>query len=277
MIHPTHTLPAEMQMGIDAAIEAATSTPSLADEAVVMTPGNPTTADTAGPFKQAAPKPQAKAKPAPEEQASYAKQLRERLLERQKAIGEREQRTRARMADVDGARAQVRQWEARHSQHAQDLAAAQADPLGWLRDRWGMTPDHIANRLITGKEDPAWRASREAADLRAQVQRMEAQQYSQGQERELVRFVGEARADAERWPLASRFSESRLRERGMQIATSARAPISNAEILDRIEGELSEIANLRSPPAAAKSQPARNAGARNVVETPDGILVRRER
>lgn len=294
-----YELPAEMQAEID------TGMASLTGDAVVITPGVATLkapepkAAEAKPAETAAAPAAADATPAtteekapeaaaeteveaaPTEAAPAEAKVEEpteigkialRLKRQERVLKEREQRVAAQSRE---ARAQLQRLQQMQSQLEADQRLMGDDPLAWVQKRFGLTNEDIAHRLINGgkarPEESGSRAARELEELRAKIRTMEEataqQNRAAAQERELVRFVGEARADAERWPLASKFSEARLRERGMQIATSARAPVSNADILDRIEEELSEIASLRAP------APVRPSIAKPPAKAPAAVVV----
>ena len=86
---------------------------------------------------------------------------------------------------------------------------------------------------------------------------------SAGPPQALKVFVDAAKADAERWPLTSKWSDARIKAEGMRIATENRAngiALDDADILDQIEERLSEIAALRGSSSQAATPVSKTSG-----------------
>jgi hypothetical protein len=92
----------------------------------------------------------------------------------------------------------------------------------------------------------------ESRQFRAQL---EQERYETRRIAEADRFAQEASAGSDKWPLASRYSPERLKARGWDVA-SAHAQrgvvLTNAEILDKIEEELADVAQLVKPQSKPK-------------------------
>lgn len=208
--------------------------------------------------------------PAEEPAGRLALQLRAReraLVEKQQTFSrEREEFTRYRSAteeQLTGARAL--------------LTAIRTDPIAVL-ERHGFSREDIAARLLDGKARPEEAMSATSREVAALKQELERQKNEREQERRAVArereervFIDQSRADEERWPLASKYSEARLKAKGWEIAVANQAKgvrLSNEDLLDQIEEELTEIASLRgtAAPAAGKPKPTPPRPARTPVE-----------
>lgn len=132
-------------------------------------------------------------------------------------------------------------------------ALAAKDPFAYLERYHGVKRESFG--IATGK-DPGPSVALEQANARiAQLEQMMRQSSEQ---RALDEFERRAKGGGERWPLASRYSAQKLRTRGWEIATrhaSEGVTLTDEEVLDKIEEELSEIASLRTPKPSTSSTP----------------------
>jgi hypothetical protein len=113
------------------------------------------------------------------------------------------------------------------------------------------------------EQSAPWKQELESlrGELKAERDARTAREFEAAKDRELSKFVEEARGGKEKWPLSAKFSEKKLRTMAWQIAAeSARAgtPLDNAEVLDRIEEELAEIAALREERSTQAESTAAN-------------------
>ncbi len=222
-----------------------------------------------------APKPKAekpKAEPAEEERrlGSLANSLRQRekaLVEKQQTFSrEREEFARFRQTTT-----------AQLEQHQRMAAMAAQDPIAWLERSFGLTREDLAARLVNGKPRPEEAMSaqeRRLADLERQLKeerdaRATAEKETH-KDRELAKFVDEARAGEERWPHAAKWSDAKLKAKAWELAlenSRKGVRVTNEDLLDAIEEELSEIAALRQPATpASKPKPAPARPARTPAE-----------
>lgn len=142
---------------------------------------------------------------------------------------------------------------------------AKADPIAVLREL-GWSEDAIAGRLVSGgkptdiEERDALR--RELTELRAwqteTVQRETSAKAQAAQQQALDAFHATAKAGADKWPLASKTKEARLKSRGLEIALEhARqgVTLTDEEVLDKLEEELSDYTGI-APRAATGTDTA---------------------
>lgn len=146
--------------------------------------------------------------------------------------------------------------------------ALRSDPVAVLR-QIGFSDDDIAARLLNGgrarPEEALTAQSREVEAVKKELLALKAERENERKaalrEREERIFVDQSRSDAERWPLSSKYSEARLKAKAWEIvnANNARGVrLTNEDLLDQIEEELTEIASLRggaAPAAAPKPKP----------------------
>jgi hypothetical protein len=187
----------------------------------------------------------------PQLEAQY--RARERKLQEERAAFRRDQEA----------------WQAQQAQRAPLEQQLAQDPIAVLARVWGVdravAEQHLGGRLLNkGQPQP----SEELAQLRQQVQaltttlqerdrREQATVRQQTLERELDRFVETARdcKDTHPWVADATASDpKRVRSHCLRIAREDPS-LTDAEILDRIEDELSFAGKLRrdstSPPATS--------------------------
>lgn len=219
---------------------------------------------------KAPPKPKAeKPKVEPAEDEKRLGSLANSLRQREKALVEKQQTFTRQREEFDRFRTTT---TAQLEQHQRMTAMAAQDPITWLERAHGFTREDIAARLVTGRarpEEAQGAQAREIADLREQIKKdreaRQAEQAESNKDRELTKFVTEARAGDERWPHAAKWNEAKLRAKAWELAlenTRKGVRVSNEDILDAIEEDLAEIAALRQPATPApkpKPSPARPA------------------
>ena len=147
----------------------------------------------------------------------------------------------------------------RATQHAQ---LAKQDPLRYLKEVHGFTDDAIAARIMSGGKPTAIEETealkREVAEVRAwKQQREQSEQQAKAmaaQDAALEVFTKTAKGGADKWPLASRAKESRLKARGLEIAiehAKQGVTLTDEEVLDKLEEELSELVPKAKSDSAA--------------------------
>jgi len=140
-------------------------------------------------------------------------------------------------------------------------ALAQSDPFAWFEKYHGIKRTSFG--AVAGGKDPAPNIALEQANARIEklvdrISHLESTKIRETadavRDRELEKFVADARGAATRWPLAAKYSPDKLKARGWELAVANSrkgVTLSNDEVLDLIEEELSEIASLRAPKSAA--------------------------
>lgn len=181
------------------------------------------------------------------------------ITERQAFGRDREALERDRAA-VDRDRQQVQGY-------LQERQLAVTDPIRYLREVHRFDDKTIASRLLNGgkpgADEVTGKLEREVEALRKQREDDLRQQAAREQQArvdaELAKFETEARGGADKWPLAAKLSQGRLHAHGLRIAQASHSegrPLTNAEILDRLEEELTEYADLRGKQPVAPATPA---------------------
>jgi hypothetical protein len=178
-------------------------------------------------------------------------------------------------SQIAKARAQLDAQRAEVEEAAKVLNAVRTDPVGLLR-ALGWDDRVIAERLVNGgrpgQTEAQLRVDRELATLRHELAAEREERNRERRAREestlvqqtYAEFVSLARGDAARWPVASQFSDAKLRREGDRIAeASGNDPtLTYADILDRIEEEEgAELARVQrsgknGKPAARTVKPA---------------------
>ena len=186
------------------------------------------------------------------------------LRAKEKRLVDGQQRLRKEREEFDTYRHRV---ETELADARESNTLAKQDPFAWFERYHGIK--RAAFGVAGQGTDPAPSVGLEQANVRiAQLEHALTQRNAHDElrareaarERELAQFASEAKAGEKRWPLSSRYSADKLKARGYEIALAsakAGAILSNDEVLDRIEEELSEIASLRAPksPAPAPKSP----------------------
>jgi len=183
-----------------------------------------------------------------------------KLVTQRQAFGrEQEQLTRDRAA-LDRDRQQLQGYQ-------QERQLAASDPVRYLREVHKFDDRTIASRLLNGgrpgADEVTGKLEREVEELRKQreddLRQQSAREHQQRVDAELAKFENEARGGADKWPLAAKLSQARLHAHGLRLAQLSHSegrPLTNAEILDRLEEELTEYADLRGKQPAAPATPA---------------------
>lgn len=272
-------LPADMQAEIDAGTSAVIKQHSDtvlgkldAEAGIAPAPeANPIEAAAAEleAAKGAKPAPKEPEKPAEEERSGkLAQQLRKlqvRLVQEQQTIS----RQKTEVADRES-RVQKQLQE-----HQQVVAMARQDPLAWLQRFAGINREDLAARLLQNGAPRPEELYRQQNDETSRL-RKEFDEYKAGVEKEksdrelgiarenaIKVFVETARGNEERWPLASKWNEARLKAEGMRIAAESKkagTPLDDESILDHIEEYLSEVATLRAPRSEGARPVPKSAG-----------------
>jgi hypothetical protein len=211
------------------------------------------------------------AEPKPKEEEPPADRITAQLRAREKAFVGKQTAFARERAEFDqykqSTEAQIAQHRTQVAQSQQVLELVRQDPLQLLR-AVGWTPELIAERLSNGNkpspQEIRAQARRELAEGRREIaaerQRLAQLAEEAEEEKELSQFVTGARSDQTRWPLSSRYSEAKLRSQGLAIVHHYAAQgiaLSNEEVLDKLEDELTEIASLGKNGKTSNARAAR--------------------
>lgn len=183
-----------------------------------------------------------------------------KLVTQRQAFGREQEQLQRDRAALDHDRQQLQAYS-----NERQLAAA--DPVRYLREVHKYDDKAIASRLLNGGRpgpdelnDATKRELQAIREELAEERKQKAEAAYQARvDAELAKFENQARAGADKWPLAAKLAQPRLHAHGLRIAQSAHAegrPLTNEEILDRLEEELTEYADLRGKQPAAPATPA---------------------
>lgn len=242
------TPPAAQTKPADAASTPPATPPAAADGKVAPAP--PAVAERPSDPPAAPVEPAKEPEKAKEE--DRAGKLLLQVRAQQKAVVEQTQRLRREQQEWEPVKLQMAQWQQTRAQFEQ---AVKADPLTFLERAYGITREHLASRILNdGKPDPREgdiETRRVVGELREELkalrQAKELEDTRTATQRELDQFAQEAVEAAVSHPHASKYPKAKLTAMGMRIARDHIAEgvrLTNQEILDKIEEELSETVAL---------------------------------
>ena len=233
---PVATAPAEVAAGEEPAVEE-----------VSTSAGTPVAVETP-----------AEATPTPD-QALRAREAR--LVENQTKLGRERKEFENYKMRAESELAQAREI----------VRLSQSDPFAYFEKYHGIKPDAFATALgqqaqargngqqgtpTVGQQALPPDVARELQEGRQFRQQFAEQEKQRAVQSEQENFARQASAGGARWPLASKFSPEKLKQKGWQMVqelVNRGVVLTNEEVLDRIEDELSEIASLGKPAGSSKS------------------------